>query len=120
MDKLEKIFELQKQFDEFISETRGGLSELPVEEQLQKKSLAMLSEFAEVVDELGYKWWKKSNKIDFDNLKEELIDVLHFFVSMCITAGMTADEVFEIYSKKNAENFARQLGKSDKLGYEKD
>jgi hypothetical protein len=51
------------------------------------------------------------------NIREELSDILHFFVSMCIEAGMTADDLFNQYVGKNRENFRRQEGLSDKPGY---
>lgn len=47
-----------------------------------------------------------------------MVDILHFLVGMCINAGMTADEMFEIYYNKNKENFDRQNGLSQKKGYE--
>ena len=37
---------------------------------------------------------------------------------MCLKAGMTSDELFELYIKKNEENFRRQHGTSEKKGYE--
>ena len=50
--------------------------------------------------------------------KEELVDILHFYIGMCIDAGMTAEELFQIYLAKNQENYDRQQGKSAKKGYE--
>jgi hypothetical protein len=37
---------------------------------------------------------------------------------MCIKAGMTAEDLYQGYLKKNKENFDRQQGKSNKAGYE--
>ena len=61
--------------------------------------------------------WKNSAPIDSDALKEELVDVLHFYIGMCIDAGMTADEMYDIYLRKNKENYDRQNGLSAKKGY---
>ena len=44
--------------------------------------------------------------------------ILHFFVSMCIEAGMTADDLYRVYVGKNHENRLRQEGLSQKPGYE--
>ena len=85
---------------------------------MQRKILALLTELTEVLDEVNYKWWKNPKEIDYDKVKEELIDVLHFFISMCITAGMDADEMLRCYLAKNKENYARQNGTSQKKGYE--
>ena len=37
---------------------------------------------------------------------------------MCLSYGMTAEELHAIYLKKNKENFDRQYGKSAKQGYD--
>jgi hypothetical protein len=37
-----------------------------------------------------------------------LIAVLHFLVSAMITAGMTAEKVYDVYRQKHAVNLARQ------------
>jgi len=44
--------------------------------------------------------------------------VLHFFVSMCIRSGMSAQDLLDGYLAKNRENFDRQHGRSSKPGYE--
>ena len=117
MDKLEKIFELQKKFDDELAEKRG-LTCITVDKWLQMQTLAMLSELAEFLNELNFKWWKNPAAADEEKIKGELVDILHFFAAMCIKAGMDADELFERYVKKNVENFDRQRGLSEKKGYE--
>ena len=116
MDKLEKIFEMQRALDQEIIQKRG-LSSIPPSEWIQKEVLAIISELSEVLDEVNYKWWKNPKPLDEDALKQEMVDVLHFFVSMCDKAGMGAEELFERYCDKNNENFARQRGQSNKQGY---
>ena len=116
MDKLDVIFQLQQSLDEDIAKRRG-LS-YSKEEWMQKEVLAMLSELSEVLDEVNFKWWKNPRPVDDTALKGELVDVLHFFVSMCLKSGMTAEELFALYREKNRENFDRQYGRSEKQGYE--
>ena len=116
LDKLDVIFAMQKSLDDDIA-TRRGLA-FSREEWLQKGVLAMLSELSEVLDEVNFKWWKNPAPVNDDALKGEMIDVLHFFISMCIRSGMSADELFERYREKNKENFDRQYGRSQKTGYE--
>lgn len=117
MDKLERIFELQKSFnDELIQ--RRGLEDIPMEKWIQMQTLATVSELSELLDEVNFKWWKNPKPVDRDALKEELVDILHFFVSMCLSAGMDAGELHDRYLKKNQENFDRQHGLSSKPGYE--
>ena len=69
--------------------------------------LALRQESAEAVDSLNWKWWKKDEE-DWDNIKVELVDMLHFWVSMCTIADMNAQDVFELYAKKNKLNHDRQ------------
>ena len=114
-DKLDIIFEMQKELNDDIITKRN--LHFTKEEWLQKQTLAMLSELAELLDEVNFKWWKNKKELNEENIKEEIIDILHFFVSMCLFADMSADEVFEIYLKKNKENFDRQRGLSKKEGY---
>lgn len=116
MDKLDVIFEMQKLLDDDIASRRH--LEFSTEEWMQKEVLAMLSELSEVLDEVNFKWWKNKKPLDGEALKGELVDILHFFVSMCIRSGMSADELFEKYRLKNKENFDRQYGRSQKKGYE--
>jgi len=43
-----------------------------------------------------------------DNIKEELADILHFWLQACLAIGLTPEEIFDIYSAKLAENYRRQ------------
>lgn len=116
MDKLDTLFQMQKGLDEFITKSRN--LDYSREEWVQKRALALIVELGEVLEEAKYKWWKNAQPTDDAALKEELVDVLHFFLGMCIDAGLTADELFRIYLDKNQENYDRQTGKSAKSGYE--
>lgn len=115
-DKLDVLFRMQAGLDGYIREKRG--LDFTKGEWVCKKAQALMVELAEVVEEAHYKWWKNATEINDAALKEEIVDVLHFFLGMCIDSGMTADELFDIYLKKNKENYDRQNGLSAKRGYE--
>lgn len=117
MDKLERIFYMQNMFDQDLIKNRN-LQDITMPEWIQKETLAMLSELAELIDEVNFKWWKNEKEVSNRRVKEELVDILHFFTAMCLHAGMTADELYEMYMEKNKENFDRQYGKSSKPGYD--
>lgn len=73
----------------------------------------MVTELDEAFREMPYgKPWKKYDNFDMElhaeNLKEELVDVFHFFMNVMMAAGMEAEDLFEIYCKKNAINHDRQ------------
>lgn len=114
-DRLEHIFELQRRFDSDLASRRGLDYDLGT--WVQKEVLAMVAELAELLDEVNFKWWKNPKPIDRERVKEELIDLLHFFVSTCLKAGLSAEDVYRAYLAKNEENFRRQRGLSDKPGY---
>ena len=116
MDKLEQIFAMQQMLDDDIVRLRK-LEDIPMDVWLQREVLAMVSELAEVLDEVNFKWWKNEKPVDRDAVCNELVDVLHFFVSMCLKSGMDASELFKRYVAKNQENFDRQYGRSSKPGY---
>ena len=116
MVRLEHMLTIQQTLNETIRQKRD-LTDITPTVWIQKYTLAMLSELAEMLDEVNFKWWKNPKKLDEAALKEELVDILHFFLSMCLAAGLDAEEMYRIYLDKNAENIARQEGKSQKPCY---
>ena len=82
------------------------VNDLP-NEWLVNYSKAIKEELLELDDELLWKWWSK-DKIDMQNIRVELIDILHFLVSAMMCAGLSAEKVFDIYQQKHAINIKRQ------------
>ncbi|MGI6200777.1 MAG: dUTPase [Christensenellales bacterium] len=116
MDKLEAIFDKQLAFNQYM-EAKRQLPQVSREVWVQRECMAMMVELSEVLEEVNYKWWKNPKPLDEAAIKEELVDVLHFFVSACQKMGMTAQELYDGYMDKNQENFNRQDGKGKKTGY---
>lgn len=76
---------------------------------LNAYNLAIKQEAAELTDSTNWKWWRtKVDKFDSQNLKVEIIDVLHFWLCQCMVMGMGFDDVKRIYKQKNEVNFQRQ------------
>ena len=117
MDKLEHIFEMQQKLNDFIIDNHNLRDQYTSEVWIQKNILALISELGETLNEVNFKWWKNPKTINKQALKEELVDVLHFFISMCLHSGMTADELYQIYLDKNKENLNRQIGNSIQKDY---
>jgi dimeric dUTPase (all-alpha-NTP-PPase superfamily) len=117
VDRLEHIFAMQQALNDEVIKRRN-LQDIPDEDWIKMQTLAMMSEMAELLDEVNFKWWKNPKPIDPDRVREELVDILHFFVSMCLRAGMDAGELYRRYLDKNQENFDRQRGLSVKKGYD--
>ena len=74
---------------------------------LSNYSRAMREEVRELDEELLWKWWSK-DEIDIQNVRVELIDILHFLVSALICSGLTPEKVYDIYCRKHAVNLSRQ------------
>ncbi|MGI6558582.1 MAG: hypothetical protein ACOX20_06415 [Limnochordia bacterium] len=49
-------------------------------------------------------------------IKEELVDLLHFFLSTCLKCGIGPEELYQAYLDKNQENHARQDGPANGTG----
>jgi dimeric dUTPase (all-alpha-NTP-PPase superfamily) len=71
-------------------------------------SRAMTQEIAELIDSFPWKWWAKYQKIDEQNARVEVVDLFHFLVSLAQTLGMTAQDIYDGYVKKNEVNHKRQ------------
>jgi len=69
---------------------------------------AMTQEIAELTDSVPWKWWAKYQKFDAQNARVEVVDLFHFLISAAQVLGMSADDVYQAYLKKNAVNFQRQ------------
>ncbi len=106
---LQEIFEEQKRLNEKINpDLYSEIDDPEIKRQrFLQFELALRQESAEAIDSLNWKWWKKDND-DWDNIKIELVDILHFWVSMCTVADLDADEVINLYLKKNQLNHKRQ------------
>ena len=60
----------------------------------------MTQEMAELVDSVPWKWWAKYQKFDEQNARVEVVDLFHFLISMAQVLGMSGDDVFQAYIKK--------------------
>ena len=113
--KLEEMFEMQAGLDNRI------ISERNIDKSLSDWvtciTVAMESEIDEIRREVNWRWWKNEKEIDQDALQGEVIDLLHFMLSLARVVGLTPEDMHRLYMEKNAENHARQDGTSTKKGY---
>ena len=108
MDKLEEIFQMQDALNRRIGVNLPPASDEEKAKWILNYTRAMQQETAELIDSVPWKWWAKYQKFDEQNAKVEVVDLFHFLVSLAQTLGMTADDVYQAYLKKNAVNHARQ------------
>jgi dimeric dUTPase (all-alpha-NTP-PPase superfamily) len=108
MDKLDHIFEMQAALNARIGVETTGLDETEKTKWVLNYSRAMQQELAELVDSVPWKWWAKYQKFDEQNARVEVVDLFHFLVSIAQTLGMSAEDIYDAYLKKNKVNHERQ------------
>jgi dimeric dUTPase (all-alpha-NTP-PPase superfamily) len=103
-----EIFNLQRALNLRIGVDSGDMTEAQRVEWLLNYSRALSQEIAELIDSVPWKWWAKYQTFDEQNARVEVVDMLHFVVSLAQVLGMSADDVYQRYMKKNEVNLARQ------------
>ena len=129
-DKLSEIFRMQKMLNDYVfqkKDIRNRDGELLTMEHIMQQAnstealgpntdvnhwlsnylTALDDESRELREELLWKWWSKDH-LDMQNIRVEIVDQLHFWMSLAMTAGMDADKVYDIYLQKNKINLERQ------------
>lgn len=99
---------MQKSLNERIGVQTDSLSEAEKTKWVLNYCRAMSQELAELTDSVPWKWWAKYQKFDEQNARVEVVDLFHFLISLAQVLGMSADDVFQAYVKKNEVNFKRQ------------
>ncbi len=122
MDFLELIFNKQYELNKRILKERHGQDydqlcdpnrndAKTVNERVKwllNYNRALIHESIEMEDSLPWKWWKDMDEIDWENIRIELIDELHFWVSKCQLVGLDPQKLTDLYLKKNKLNQIRQ------------
>ena len=117
MDKLDKLFDLQKKF-------QIRLKNIPFESFSDRQqfinlmTISCCDELLEALRETSWKnpqyikhGWKKTQEFNEGAFKEELIDVWHFLINLSLAAGLTSSELYEAFLSKHQENNERQDNK---------
>lgn len=109
-DRLLHMFDLQAELNRRIG---NDLTKLDSEEKKIKwilnVTLALRQEASELVDSVPWKWWAKYQKFDEQNAKVEVVDMFHFLISLAQILGLSGDDVYQTYIKKNKVNVERQV-----------
>lgn len=128
-DKLQDIFTLQSELNDGIfkkQDIRGPdgqvLTMAAVKAALERGELgpnglpnlwlrnylrALQGEATELEEELLWKWWSK-DKIDLQNIRVEIVDLMHFLTSLALISGLSADDFHRLYTAKHRVNQDRQ------------
>jgi dimeric dUTPase (all-alpha-NTP-PPase superfamily) len=107
-DQLRELFRMQRALNERIGVKTEGLSEAEKTQWVLNYCRALSQEIAELTDSVPWKWWARYQRFDEQNARVEVVDLFHFLISLAQVLGMSADDVFQAYVKKNQVNFQRQ------------
>jgi len=110
-DRLQSIFELREEFMKAIRDKRGAYGEWPVDigekksqQLIREISLKGVEEMFEALAEL--KNWKshkltENREVNRDAFLEEIIDAFNYFFAVMILAGVSSEEFFDAYVRKD-------------------
>ncbi|MEP6669179.1 MAG: dUTPase [Chthoniobacter sp.] len=108
MDHLQEIFDLQKQLNQRIGVDTDQMDDTERQKWILNYARAMSQEVAELTDSVPWKWWAKYQNFDKQNARVEVVDMLHFLVSMAQVLGMSSSDLHEAYTRKHQVNVKRQ------------
>ncbi len=115
MDRLEEIFQYQTALQERLGVLKKIKRSPALRQQyINQMALAIHEETVEMLCATRYKdpelvpfGWKRGQKFDPKNFREEIADLQHFVVNLAIAAGMTSSEFYAEYVQKNKEDHKR-------------
>lgn len=107
-DRWQTMFDMQAELNRRIGVDSTAL---PKEEKTQwvlNYCRALQQEVAELVDSVPWKWWAHYQELDMQNARVEVVDMLHFLISLAQVLDMTAEDVYALYQRKHSVNHTRQ------------
>lgn len=108
VDNLKLFFELQLKIQNSLGYSFSTMTTDKKEEYTKDMVLYLLEETHELLRETNFKSHKKVKKvINVVNIKDELADILHFFINLCIVWDVTPEELTTAFLEKNAKNVKR-------------
>ncbi|SRR5579884_39056 len=110
-DRWETLFTLQAELAAMYTAHRPGgfYAQAPIT-RCTTWTRALIHEACELDDEFNWKPWKNSQDLEANRARrlDETADLLHFLLQLALDQGFSADELFEAYRRKHAENRRRQ------------
>lgn len=109
-DKLDRAFVLQREYIDMLVE-HDKFPEYPVDlgtkpgqRFIKECTFNCIAELMEATVELKNKAHRLSDATDVDltHYREEIGDAFAFFLELCIISGMSADDLYEEFRRKNA------------------
>jgi dimeric dUTPase (all-alpha-NTP-PPase superfamily) len=92
------------------------IADFTPEERMQallENAYSLCDEIHEAMSESGWKPWTTSYHVNTQAFHDELVDAWHFFMNLMLHTGMSADDLYRGYLRKNGVNIHRQA-----IGYD--
>lgn len=115
-DRLLQMYDKQRSFMELLQKKRG-FPEFPVDlasksgqKVCKQVAFDAMSELFEAIQELKNSKDHRATDVhgfDRDHYVEELVDCLHYFFEIAILSGVSADELYDAFAKKDEVNRQR-------------
>lgn len=102
MDSIQELFELQK---EIMERVPGGDTPEVMAHQITC-GLGVIEETLEYLNSIGRKPWRP-NPLPPEKQKEELADMLHFYLELIIRSPFDWEDIVIEYKRKHAINLKR-------------
>lgn len=118
VDMLACMLNMQKTLQAALGYSINYMTEPERAAYVKEYALHLVDELGEMLREMPYfKPWKQYpdgfTDENMAKVKNELVDVWHFFMNIMIGLGISAEELYAEYVKKNEENYRRQLDKAN-------
>ena len=85
------------------------LTQAERERWIKEMCLCLMAETAELLDEVNWKHWKKTQKnLDTEQARFEVADLQCFLFNLSMLLGMDAEALFQYYMRKAEINRERQ------------
>jgi len=113
---LQEMLDKQNKLQERLGYDIGSMHDEERSAFIKENSIHLTQELHELLYEIPhFKPWKDYSGMSlFDSYEswykasKELIDMLHFFLNICLALGLDADNLYDMYMAKNKENHKRQ------------
>ena len=105
---IKELLEAQAELDKTIIRVKQ-LENLNPKVRLTNTLLALMVEVGELANEVrSFKAWSNKPMSPKEIVLDEMVDVLHFYLSLANQLGFTEDDLLVQYKKKNQVNVERQ------------
>lgn len=103
-----ELFEMQRSLQALHGFDFTAMSIEEKEQYTKDTVLYLLEETHELLRETNFKKHKKVRKpVSQENIREELADMMHFFINLCHAWDISAEDLKAAFIKKNQKNVDR-------------